>query len=305
MHSQQQVQHVRILHITDTHLSGTHPVFQFNWHLFAARVRALQPDLVIHTGDAAISDPDRVEDIAFARAEMDKLGVRYLIVPGNHDVGDNPVTADWLHRQPKHCTEERRQAWITHFGPDFWVEEIDGYRFVGLNAQLFGTGLVAEDAQWDMLREALKAGGQIVLVSHKPLYSQVDGSDLPLNSIPPDASREIEALCTETGVLVHLSGHLHRHKIIERAGFPRVWGASTAFVCSHEKMSRRNGRIEVGMQSVTLGTAAPEIAFVPVLEAINMDIRNWLDPDSAGLGAVLAAASPIAIAPEPEAETAS
>ena len=142
---------------------------------------------------------------------------------------------------------------------------------------------MAEDAQWDMLREALKDGGQIVLVSHKPLYSQVDGSDLPLNSIPPEASREIEALSQEPGVRVRLSGHLHRHKIIERVGLPRVWGASTAFVCSHEKMSRRNGRIEVRMQPVTLGAAAPETAFVPVLEAINMDIRNWLDPESTGL----------------------
>ncbi|MEO1306484.1 MAG: metallophosphoesterase [Pseudomonadota bacterium] len=287
---------MRILHISDTHLSGTHPVFYLNWRLFAARIRALQPDLVIHTGDAAISDPDRVDDIAFARAEMDKLGLRYVIVPGNHDIGDNPVPADWLHHEPKYCTDARRDAWISQFGPDFWVEDIAGYRFIGLNAQVFGTGLSAEDAQWDMLRQALKDGGQIVLLSHKPLYSQVDGSDLPLTSIPPEASQEIEALCADADVLLHLSGHLHRHKIIDRAGFHRVWGASTAFVCSHEKMARRNGRIEVGMQSITLGAGQPQIAFVPVLEAINMDIRTWLEPDSGGLGAILSSASPIAVA---------
>lgn len=289
---------MRIIHISDTHLSGTHPVFQLNWHLFAERIRALQPDLVIHTGDAAISDPDRADDIAFARREMDKLGLRYLIVPGNHDIGDNPVAADWLDHQPKPCTEDRRQGWISRFGPDFWFEEIGGHRFIGLNAQLFGTGLPAEAAQWDMMREALSAGGRIVLVTHKPLYSQVDGSDLPLTSIPPEASREIEALCAEAGVALHLSGHLHRHKIVDRQGIRRVWGASTAFVCSHEKMARRNGRMEVGMQSVTLGAGASEIAFLPVLEAINMDIRTWLDPQSGGMGALLSAASPIAIASE-------
>lgn len=288
---------MRILHITDTHLSGTHPVFQLNWRLFAQRVKELAPDLVIHTGDAAISDPDRPQDIAFARDEMERLGLRYLIVPGNHDVGDNPLKADWLPRQPKICTDERRAAWLESFGPDFWMEEIGGYRFLGLNAQLFGTGLEAEAAQWALLQDTLNTQGTpIVLVSHKPLYSQVDGSDLPLNAIPEDASREIEAKAAEAGVILHMSGHLHRHKIVERAGFPRMWGASTAFVCSHDRMSRRNGRIEVGMQSVTLDGSTASLEFVPVLEAINMDIRNWLEPGSGGLKDLLAGPSPITVA---------
>ena len=288
---------MRILHITDTHLSGTHPVFQLNWRLFAQRVKELAPDLVIHTGDAAISDPDRPQDIAFARDEMERLGLRYLIVPGNHDVGDNPLKADWLPRQPKICTDERRVAWLESFGPDFWIEEIGGYRFLGLNAQLFGTGLDAETVQWTLLQDTLSTqGAPIVMVSHKPLYSQVDGSDLPLNAIPEDTSREIEAKAADGGVILHISGHLHRHKIVERAGFPRMWGASTAFVCSHDRMSRRNGRIEVGMQSVTLDGSSATLEFVPVLDAINMDIRNWLEPGSGGLKDLLAGPSPITVA---------
>ncbi len=287
---------MRILHITDTHLSGTHPVFQLNWRFFAQRVKELAPDLVIHTGDAAISDPDRPQDIAFARDEMERLGLRYLIVPGNHDVGDNPLKADWLPRQPKICTDERRVAWLESFGPDFWIEEIGGYRFLGLNAQLFGTGLDAETVQWTLLQDTLSTqGAPIVMVSHKPLYSQVDGSDLPLNAIPEDTSREIEAKAADGGVILHISGHLHRHKIVERAGFPRMWGASTAFVCSHDRMSRRNGRIEVGMQSVTLDGSSATLEFVPVLDAINMDIRNWLEPGSGGLKDLLAGPSPITV----------
>ncbi|MEO1536188.1 MAG: metallophosphoesterase [Pseudomonadota bacterium] len=289
---------MRILHITDTHLSGTHPVFQLNWRCFAQRVKELAPDLVIHTGDAAISDPDRPQDVTFAREEMERLGLRYLIVPGNHDVGDNPLKADWLPRQPKICTDERRAAWLESFGPDFWLEEIGGYRFLGLNAQLFGTGLDAETAQWALVQDTLSTqGAPIVLVSHKPLYSQIDGSDLPLNAVPEVASREIEAKAADAGVILHISGHLHRHKIVERAGFPRMWGASTAFVCSHDRMSRRNGRIEVGIQSVTLDGTSVTLEFVPVLEAINMDIRNWLEPGSGGLKDLLERPSPILVAP--------
>lgn len=284
---------MKIIHITDTHLSGTHPVFQLNWCMARKALLAHAPDLVIHTGDAAISDPDRAEDLRFAKEEMDRLGLPYLIVPGNHDIGDNPLPAEWLGKQPKPCTEARRTVWREVFGPDFWVQEIEGIRFVGLNAQLFGTGLAAEAEQWEMLREAFGAGGRIVLVTHKPLYSQTDGSDLPLNSIPEADSREIEALARDACVLLHLSGHLHRFKVVER-GFPRVWGASTAFVCSHEKMSRRNGRMEVGLQSVTL-EPTPEVRFVPVLDAITMDIRTWLDPESGGLTNILSEPSPITV----------
>lgn len=286
---------MKIAHITDTHLSGSHPIFHLNWTLVRDMVRAAAPDLVIHTGDAAISDPDRVEDLAFARAQMDALGTPYLIVPGNHDIGDNPVQADWIKKQPKPCDDARRAAWRDAFGPDFWVETRGDWRFVGLNAQLFGTGLAAEAEQWAMLEDALSQPGRTVLVAHKPLYSQLDGADLPLTSIPEADTRRIEALLAGADAPLMLSGHLHRHKIVERGGVMRVWGASTAFVCSHQHMARRGGALRIGYQMVTLGET-PAVAFAPAPDAITMDIASWLEPGGEGLGGILSRPSPLAVA---------
>ena len=229
--------------------------------------------------------PDRTDDIAFARAEMDDLGLPYLIVPGNHDVGDNPLQAEWLAKQPKPCTEARRAAWIEQFGPDFWSQTRGDWTFIGLNAQLFGTGMPAETEQWAMLEEAVRKPSRKVLVSHKPLYNQTDGCDLPLNAIPEADSLSLEAMLASSGVELFLSGHLHRHKVIER-NFMRVWGASTAFICSHQHMARRGGIMQVGIQEVTLGEA-PAVTFLPALSAINMDIWTWLEPGSGGLGEIL------------------
>ena len=86
-----------VLQVSDTHLSATHAYFTDNWQVFVDEVRALGPDLVINTGDFSFNGPAVVEDLAFSHAEAELLGVPYLAVPGNHDVGepgDNPTCAN-------------------------------------------------------------------------------------------------------------------------------------------------------------------------------------------------------------------
>ncbi|MEM7696092.1 MAG: metallophosphoesterase [Pseudomonadota bacterium] len=290
---------MRILHITDTHLSATHPLFLFNWRRMAQAIRDRAPDLVIHTGDAAISDPDRTEDIAFAKQEMDALGLPYLIVPGNHDVGDNPIEADWLSRQPKPCTDARRAAWRAVFGPDYFVHDHGPLTVLGINTQLFGTGLTAEAAQWALIEETLKGERPVLIAAHKPLYSQDDGADRALWSVPQEDSARLEAMMP--GAVAYLSGHLHRQKVIERNGVPRVWGASTAFVCSHERFVRRGGRIQVGAVELTIDPLdnqgeAPAVtaSFFTDLGCLNHDIWTWLEPGSPGLGAIMGEPFPVA-----------
>src|ERR1700737_2914126 len=67
-------------------------------------------------------------------------GVRFRAVPGNHDVGD--AGSD---RQP--VNDERLLRWRTHFGPDGWVEDVENYRLIGLNALLLGSGHPEEATQ--------------------------------------------------------------------------------------------------------------------------------------------------------------
>lgn len=291
---------MRIIHITDTHLSATHPMFLLNWRRMARAICDRAPDLVIHTGDAALSDPDRTDDIAFARSEMDALGLPYLIVPGNHDVGDNPVHADWLERQPKPCTDARRAAWEKVFGPDFYVRDHGFLTVLGINTQLFGTNLPAEAEQWALIARALASERPVLIAAHKPLYSQDDGADRALWSIPEGDSARLEAMMGNA--VAYLSGHLHRHKVVERGGVPRVWGASTAFVCSHQRFVRRGGQMQVGAVELTIDPRTDHqqactvtAAFFTDLGCLNHDIWTWLEPGSPGLGAIMAEPFPAAL----------
>jgi hypothetical protein len=71
--------------------------------------------------------------------------VRFRAVPGNHDVGDAG------HRsQP--LDEERLRRWRAQFGPDRWVEDVENYRLIGLDALLLGSG-DPEEATQDRCRD--------------------------------------------------------------------------------------------------------------------------------------------------------
>jgi uncharacterized protein len=79
-------QRVRIVHLSDTHVTGPDAVFAS----LPERVAALDPDLVIFTGDAATSGPDLTafrETLARVPARLGRFAVR-----GNHETAYWPDT---------------------------------------------------------------------------------------------------------------------------------------------------------------------------------------------------------------------
>ena len=289
---------MKIIHLSDTHLSKSHPLFHVNWTFLSEKIISINPDLIIHSGDVALSDPDRIEDIEFAKSCLDSLKIDYMIVPGNHDIGDNDIEVDWLKAKPKICSESRRENWQRVFGDDFWLRSKGNYNFLGINSQLIGSSLEAEKQQNDMIDLALEKKSQelsnLIVVSHKPFYSQEDGSDRLLWSIPEPESKMLEHKFIQKHLPLMLSGHLHRYKIIKRDGLTRVWGASSAFVVTHQRFIRRQGLIKVGFVVVELLDSLEakkdfeaKIDFCTDLRCIDMDIANWLEEESLGMSGIL------------------
>lgn len=197
---------MRIIQISDTHLSPSKTHFNANWQPLAAWISAQSPDMVVHTGDLALDGADHDEDVAFSMQQMKALVLPLLIVPGNHDIGHMPDMA-----QPMDTV--RIERWRRLVGREEWVQDVGEWRFIGLNSQVFGHGSAAEDWQFDWLDVALSGanGRPIAIFAHKPLFvDDPDEGDSGCWALKPVARQKMRDLLTRYNVALYASGHLHR-----------------------------------------------------------------------------------------------
>ena len=159
---------LKIIQVSDTHLSRKWAYFQDNWEAFLDCMSDERPDFIFVTGDICFNGSKWPDDLVYARKQLERLPSPWRSIPGNHDIGDTPPDT----RLKGPITTARRTRYRRHFGPDFWVEDLGEWRFIGLNAQLLDSGLAAEKAQMKLLDNALETanGLSIALLIHKPLF---------------------------------------------------------------------------------------------------------------------------------------
>jgi 3',5'-cyclic AMP phosphodiesterase CpdA len=269
-----------MVQVTDTHLSRNRGYFYDNWRVFLADMRANPPDLIVHSGDLSLRGTDDADDLAFARAELDKLPCPVLVMPGNHDIGDTPPDA----RLQRPLSDERRRNWREHVGPEWDYRDLgagaSGWRIVGVNAQLFDSGFADEAEQLAWLAETFaSAGGRsLALFLHKPLfYAAADEAALGLSCLFPPGRAKLLTLCRDHDVRLIGSGHLHVYRAFASDGMQMVWAPATAFINSKEKslpavegLERRAGYIRYRLDG-----AASTHAFVEPDMFLSLDVRNW------------------------------
>jgi 3',5'-cyclic AMP phosphodiesterase CpdA len=263
---------MRIIQITDTHLSRGKAYFADNWAPLARWIAAKQPDLVIHTGDVTVDGADVEDDLAYAAGLLRGLGVRWLAVPGNHDVGDAG--------QPRQSVNgERLARWRAHFGPDRWIEDVGegpgGWRLVGLDAMLLGSGEPEEAAQ-DIWLDAVMAqaeGRSVAWFLHRPLFLDSPAeSDTGYWSVKPRPRARLMALLRRYRVRLVASGHLHKAYEFRREDIRYVWAPASSFLVGEMQPpmpgEKRLGAVLYEFDGERL---AAEIAQVPGLR------EHWLD----------------------------
>jgi 3',5'-cyclic AMP phosphodiesterase CpdA len=214
-----------VLVVSDSHLSTRTPEAHANW----AAVASLAPEaeLVIHAGDLTLDGARQDADVQYARGLLDALPVPWVAVPGNHDIGDNPGISQGLE-----VDSGRLERWRAAIGPDHWAVEIAGWTAVGIDAQLFSSGLRAEDDQWAWLEDRLAAqppGRPVVLVSHKPLTAP-DGELAASPSyrfVPAPARRRMTALLATARCPLVVSGHVHQYRLLDGGGRMHAWAPTT------------------------------------------------------------------------------
>ena len=218
-----------MIFVSDTHLSPDAPQAQENWAAVVRYIEAAAPDLVIHLGDLSLDGARNPADLDFARSHLDQLPVAWRAIPGNHDVGDNPLPGA---SESMTVNDARRQRWLDAIGPDYWSQTLDGWTLLAVNAQLAGSELAAEASQWSWLADQLGSVSQdqrIALLTHKPITA--DDAELadapPYRFWPPAAWRRLaDEFGAEPPALV-VSGHVHQSRILSIDGTQHLWVPTT------------------------------------------------------------------------------
>lgn len=255
---------MRIVQISDTHLSHRGGVGNRNFSELAAFINdQLRPDLVVHTGDVSMLDPDSGADRAAARELLGLIGAPLRVLPGNHDVGE-PGDDPWGGFA---VTSARVSAFTGVFGPDHWLELAGGWAVIGLNSEVLGSGLPEEEAQWDWLEMvARQAVGRPALVfCHKSPWPPAHWSPGIALSIPGDAAGRLLRVLEPLDVRVFGSGHLHRFEV------------------SQHDAGRNNGALTVRAPSTSFVNRTRDQLAMPGLRQLGV-VEYRCDPDDAAAG---------------------
>jgi len=222
---------MRIIQVSDTHLSASHLHFSQNNLAVTQWLEAQQADLIVHTGDLGMDCAGGLDDLHFAADWISGFAAEMVCVPGNHDVGDR------VEIKPSQPLNDARLAqWRDLIGPDYWSLDRGGWRIIGLDAMLFDTGHPEEQHQFEWLEATISTQLPVAVFLHKPMFiDHREEGPRGYWTVPPEPRRRLLNLLDRANVKLVASGHLHIHR--ERAFGPttHVWGPAASFVCGESQ----------------------------------------------------------------------
>jgi 3',5'-cyclic AMP phosphodiesterase CpdA len=238
---------MRIVQISDTHLSQLGGPTNDNLERLIPFVNdELAPDLVVHSGDVMIANPDSAADRDTARGLLARISAPLRVVPGNHDVGE-PGERPW---GGLGTTSARVDAFTSAFGDDHWVHLLGDYAVIGLNSEVLSTGLPQEQEQWDWLETVVpeQVGGRAALVfGHKPLWPSAPAPDENAWSVPGRERYRLLRALAGVDVRIFANGHLHHFAIGRYGDALTVTAPSTAFAHRDPERLAGHGLYQAGV----------------------------------------------------------
>jgi calcineurin-like phosphoesterase family protein len=139
-------------------------------HVFE-QVNRIEPDFIIHLGDMINPVPELPSYGDAARnfhAMAETLKAPMHLMPGNHDIGDKPVS--WM--PAGMVNAEFIDLYRKTFGKDYFSVTHKGCHFIIINSPLINSGDPSEAEQAAWLEEylAAHAGERMFVFSHYPPY---------------------------------------------------------------------------------------------------------------------------------------
>lgn len=233
-----------ILQISDTHLSPRNGLFLDTLEALRQLALRVKPELTVFSGDLSLDGADSDEDLAFAAEKLGAFPGPVLALPGNHDIGSHVAT---MPTQPVDAARLARFA--RHFGPGRGMVDLPGWRVVGLNTEVMGTGVAEEAAQQGFIGEATAGLGdrRVALFLHKPVCVLApEATEIDPWSVPPAARASLAPLLDDPALRLAASGHLHMFRCVEQGRVAQVWAPAVSFVMRPEEQDGIEGERRCG-----------------------------------------------------------
>jgi Icc protein len=205
----------RILHVSDLHfeprgLEQYAGLFDRLWRIRHELV-ALEPDVVVVTGDLTNRGSSTPEHFLLVRAWLEGLGAPCVVVPGNHDLGANRGRGEEF--PDLECYED------VEFAETGYAREFGGHTISQVTAgdlTILGLALREDDPDGALqaLAAALEAGsGPVIVAGHYPVVGPRDVDDIASFGARGyiDASAKLlgDLLARHPRVMAYLCGHVH------------------------------------------------------------------------------------------------
>lgn len=158
---------MRIALVSNLHLSEQSPEYVAHWHAARRAVQRIGVDLTLHLSEVTTGGPFCSDELRVAAQLVAQWPTDMRCLIGNRHGGEGVYKAGspdyWL------------RAWLRACQPsldtDHWVLKADGWRLLGVDAQILGTGSAQEHSLWRLLDEetgASDAPANTALFLHWP-----------------------------------------------------------------------------------------------------------------------------------------
>ena len=216
-----------------TYLNGQRKLVDYSQRLFDDMIvrikRDLRPDLVLISGDLT-KDGEQVshEYVTSKLDELRTIGIKTLVIPGNHDRGSNSdavyydgesttaaavATNEWFATQYANygygVSSERKGTTLTYA-----CEPITGLVVIGIDS---GTdGNVSETTlNWvvEKATAARASGKKVIAMMHHPLMPHFTGVDNFVSTAVVGNYETVRNTLADAGIRVVFTGHFHTSDI--------------------------------------------------------------------------------------------
>ena len=189
----------------------------------------IRPDLVLITGDLT-KDGERLSH-AYVKGKLDELrasGIQTLVIPGNHDRGDNvdAVVYDGAVSTPAEvATDEWFAALYADYGYGetserepttltYACEPVGDLVVIGIDSGIEGV-LSEETLSWvtGKAKAAANSGKHVIAMMHHPLIPHVTKAEMLVPTYVVSNYDHIREALIDAGVKVIFTGHFHTSDI--------------------------------------------------------------------------------------------